>query len=500
MMSRRGTEAAGAQAAGRVFIAALGTETNSFSSIPTGLEAFRAGALIERDASMHDTLADTRLVQLFRNLAKREGREVIESLFAEAQPGGLTVRAVYERLRDSILEDLRAALPVSMVILSLHGGMIAEGYPDCEGDLLAHIRSIAGADAIIGAELDPHCHLTELMVRNADLLIMYKHYPHVDLIERGEDLYRLCSAADRGTIKPVSAVFDCRMVGVYRTTIQPMADLVQTMIDAEREPGILSVSFAHGFPWGDTLEAGSKMLVIADNDLDLAAQYAETLGRAVYARRSELLPRLHSVDEALNEACQNDELTVLADTADNAGGGAPGDATYLLRAMLLRHDLGRSALGVIYDPGAVELCESAGVGAKVSLRIGGKLGVTSGDPIDVEAMIMAVKHDHYQTAFGAISPLGTCAWVRVGEIDIVISKVRTQTFSPNAFKDIGIELEKLKIIAVKSSEHFRTEFSQCSNHILSIATPGTLQMEFSTIPYLHKGDLFFFPRMDDPLG
>ena len=122
------------------------------------------------------------------------GWDLVEGMVAAAQPSGTTTRHAYESLRDELLGDLKAALPVDMVLLGLHGAMVADGYDDCEGDLLARVRELVGPDVVVGAELDPHNHLTPAMVGNADLLIAFKEYPHTDALERAHELVDLCAA------------------------------------------------------------------------------------------------------------------------------------------------------------------------------------------------------------------------------------------------------------------------------------------------------------------
>ena len=176
------------------------------------------------------------------------GAEVIESLAAFAQPAGPTIRAVYEGFRDRILADLTAALPVDMVLINMHGAMVAEGYLDCEGDLLGRIRALVGPDTVIGGELDLHCSITQAMTDAADALITFKEYPHIDGKERARELFTLCHAAQRGAVRPVMTVRDLRMINTWRTSTAPGADIVAAMQEAERRNDILSVSFAHGFP------------------------------------------------------------------------------------------------------------------------------------------------------------------------------------------------------------------------------------------------------------
>ncbi|WP_207790671.1 M81 family metallopeptidase [Sphingosinicella microcystinivorans] len=477
-----------------LFMASLMTETNSFAPIPTGIASFEEGGMTRRDGS----LAEGATRHIFRQLGEAGGRPVIESLDTFAQPSGVTVQPVYEELRGMILEDLQSAGPVGMVMLGLHGAMIASDCDDCEGDVLARVREIVGPDVPVGAVLDPHCHLTEKMVANADAIVIMKEYPHTDWDERAEELYAILSAKAEGRAKPVSALFDCRMVGFYPTTFGAMQGFVQRMKDTEQEPGILSVSLAHGFPWGDHPEAGTRVLVIADGDARKAHDTAERLGHELYALRDALLPRMPSIAEAIDTARALSGLVVMADTADNCGGGAPGDTTHLLRA-LIDAKIGPCAFASVYDPGAVRICEEAGAGAKVMLRLGGKLGVISGDPFDVEVEVVALKADHYQSVIGLRTPLGPSAWVRIGDVDVVIASFRTQIAGRDAFTGIGIGIEDKHVLAVKSSEHFRADFGPIADHVISVATPGAIQMNFAAIPYKHKRDTSFYPRVADPM-
>ena len=482
-----------------VFISALATETNTFSPVPAGRATWEEAGLIRRDASLEDPAGVGANLLCYRKLAEADGLAVTESLSAFATPAAPTARLIYEELRDFILEDLKAAGPVAFVMLALHGAMIADGYDDCEGDLIAHVREIVGTDIPIGVELDPHCHLTEIMIDGADAIVLMKEYPHTDFSERAAELYAICKAAALGLIKPVMATFDCRMIGFYPTTIEPMAGLVRMAKRAELEPGILSVSIVHGFPWADQRDSGTRILVVADTDKLTAQRVADRLGRAVYSARQALLPRMPSIDEALSQAIELGGLVVLADTADNAGGGAPGDGTPLLAA-LLASKIGPSVFGMLYDQGAVRICQEAGRGSELPLRIGGKLGKASGEPLDVVARIMALRDQHVQTFLGQRISLGACAWIRVGLVDIVLSSIRSQVFGTDALTDMGITLADKRVVAVKSSEHFRTSFQKVTDQIITVATPGALQMDFAGLHYEKKRDLDFYPRCLDPLG
>ena len=277
----------------RVFIACLGTETNTFSSLPTGEQTYRDTAVFDGDATRHSPNPFSLPLHIWRERAEAEGHEVIEGLCAFAQPGGRTIRRVYEDYRDRILEQAQAALPLDLVLVNMHGAMVAEGYDDCEGDLLARLRAVIGPDAVMGGELDLHCHITPLMLEAATALVTYKEYPHIDIGERAEDLFRLCHDAARGRTRPVMAAHDCRMISMWRTTAEPMQTFVADMKAREGSDGILAVSFGHGFPWGDVAEVGAKTLVVADGDEGKAAALAADLGARLWAMREETRPSRH---------------------------------------------------------------------------------------------------------------------------------------------------------------------------------------------------------------
>ena len=484
----------------RVFAAGLQLETNTFAPWPTGARAFEEGGVRRGVSVLSGQGPDHKTAQLWRDLCARDGHEFAAGLFAWAQPSGPVVQAVYEGFRDEILSELRSQGPFDIVLLFLHGAMVSTACDDCEADLARRVREVVGDEAVIGVELDPHCHLTQPLVDVADAVILMKHYPHDDYLERGTELYDLCLAKARAEAQPTSALFDCRMVGFYPTTQQPMAAFVERFEEVERQPGVLSVSFAHGFPWGDTPDTGSRVLVITDGDPQLAARLSQQIGMEIYAAREALLPRFPGVEAALDEALATAGLVVLADTADNAGGGAPGDNTSLLTAMLDR-EITSAALGAIWDPVAAAACADAGVGARLKLRVGGKSGLASAQPLDFVATVRAVRERHDQTGLGdSRTAMGLSVWIEVNGIDVVLNSIRTQVFSPDAFTGLGIDLTAKKIVAVKSSQHFHGGFAPIASKVIRVATHGAIQMDFAALPYAKKADLNFYPRVADPLA
>src|SRR5215469_3192364 len=239
----------------RLFTATLATETNTFSPMPTSLEGYRQSVFFRPGEHPADApRMCTAPLFVARARAKQEGFELIEGSCFAASPAGTTNRADYEWMRDEILEQLKAALPVDGLLLGLHGAMVAHGYDDVEGDIVERARALVGSKTVIGVELDPHCHLTLKRVQLADVIILYKEFPHTDVVDRAEDLLDIVLKALRGQAKPVMSMYDCRQIGSYPTTLPLMRAFVDKMKGMEGKNGVLSISIGHCFPYADVAE------------------------------------------------------------------------------------------------------------------------------------------------------------------------------------------------------------------------------------------------------
>jgi microcystin degradation protein MlrC len=470
----------------RVFTGGLATETNTFAPMPTGLGSFRDRGYYA--AGKHPDAMSFFAAPLWaaRQRGKERGWDVVEGMVAAAQPSGTTTRVAYETLRDELLGDLRAALPVDMVVLGLHGAMVADGYDDCEGDLLARVRKIVGPKVVVGAELDPHNHLTPAMLSNADLLIAFKEYPHTDVLERAWELVDLCAAMVEGHIRPVAAAVDCEMLVTMHTSRQPARGFVDRIQSLEGKDGILSISVSHGFAWGDTEHMGTQLLVYADGDEAKAKALARQLADELIGLREQLRVHFPSIDEALDEALAFDGgPVVLADSADNPGGGASGDSTFVLRRMLER-GIGNACIGPLWDPVAARIAFEAGPGATLPLRIGGKIGPLSGDPVDAVCTVKAVLAEMMMTGLaGTPMAMGDSALVEIAGkgIEIVLISLRNQAMGTDLFSQLGCDLAAKKIIVVKSSQHFFASFSKVAKHVIYVGAPGAVTLDLNTLPY-----------------
>lgn len=483
----------------KIFAATLITETNTFAVVPTGRIDFETYGIHYGDGSLKDPKGAGAVHAELKRLAAADGHTVVESLCAFAQPAGRTLRAVYEEFRDRILADLKDAMPVDALQLYLHGAMVAEGYDDCEGDLIARAREIAGPGVHIGVELDLHCHFTEQMRSHADAIIAYKEYPHTDILERAGELYRIAIDHVSGKISPVTAMHDTRMVGKWATTCEPMQSFVQRMKSLEGKDGILSVSLGHGFPAGDVADSGARIWVIADQDPEKAGKLAAQLGKEFWDLREPSSPA-PPLTEILQRASKSQAIpVVLADTGDNPGGGAMSDATFVLRA-LLDANIGNAVLGYFWDLGAVHLCSSAGVGATLDLRVGGKCGPMSGKPVDLKVTVRAILENQFETGLGVRMPLGTVVRVQTDDgLDLVLNTIRSQVFSPQIFNALGIDFMQKQLIVVKSNQHFHQHFAPIAGEIIYLMTPGTTDRNVAAIPYKTRS-LKYWPRVENPFA
>jgi microcystin degradation protein MlrC len=480
----------------KLFAGAVSTETNTFSPMPTGLADFKV--IRSTDPAEEERVP---VIDLFQRKSQERGWEFVFSLHAWAQPAGLTTRRAYETLRDEMLDALKAALPVDIVLLPLHGAMVAEGYDDCETDIISRIREIVGPTAKIGVELDLHCDLTQAMLDLADVIVIYKEYPHIDIVDRAEDLFNLTADAAEGKIKPAMARYDCRMIGLYLTSFEPMRSFVDAMLAMEGKDGVLSVSLAHCFPWADVPTCGAQTLVITDNDPAKAEAVAAALGQEFFELRRQLDQPPLSINEALDQALAIDDMpVVIADRADNAGGGAPSDATFILKALLDR-GITNAGVAMMWDPIAVRVAMSGGEGAMLQLRLGGKMGPMSGDPLDLTVTVTGIIENMIQEwpqqGEALKMPCGNAVSLHCNGIDIIVNSERTQVFSPQVFGNFGIDPLQKRLLVVKSAQHFYAGFAPVAAKIIYLAGPGAVAPRFKEIPY-RRVDLNKYPWVDNP--
>lgn len=472
-----------------IFVAGMMMETNSFSAIPCTRRAF-VNALYYRPETLGPQPEPAAYEQFgyrtFLRLAREKGYGAYASLHAFAEPAAPCRKEDYEDLRDEILDDLRRSMPIDMVFLMLHGAQMAQGYDDCEGDIIARVREIVGPDIFIGVELDLHGNVSDRMLADANALVACLLYPHTDFDERAEQLFDIGERHARGEIRTRNYFQRVPMLGLYYTTLPRMAAVNDAALAVQQRDGIFSVSLMHGFPWADQPDAGAGVIIVAEPGRDEVPDAARELGRQFFSVRDETRRLRQPIDAILDEieATPDAGPFVIADVADNPGGGAGADSTFILERLLARA-VQPAALGMIWDPIAVDFAFEAGVGNALRLRLGGKTGPFAGLPIDAEVVVVALASDIRQEdpAGGLMFDLGRAALLRIGGVLVVANSIRQQVFDPACFTAFGIDLAAMRVVVVKSTQHFHEFFAPLATKVFYCETPGSLTLDFDPNQY-----------------
>lgn len=467
----------------RAYVASLATETNTFSPLYVDRAAFEGAFYCPPGTHPPTPTLCSAPVVAARARAAEGAFTLVEGTATWAEPAGPVSRAAYEGLRDQILAEIEAAMPLDIALFGLHGSMVAVGYDDCEGDLLARARAIVGPDCIIGAELDMHAHLTDTMVEAATLIVTFKEFPHTDFLARAQDLTDLALRAAEGKVRPTTAVFDCRAIGGFMSSREPGRSFVDRLLAMEAAGEVLSVSVVHGFQAADVADVGMKVIVITDDDAPGAHRLARALGSEILGWGGSGSPQHLKPAEAIAYArAVGGRPVVLADRWDNPGGGVAGDSTVMVDALLDNPDLA-SAIGAMWDPVAVAICRAAGPGTRFRLRFGGKAAATSGTPVDADVEVIATTDDLLIPFEQSLVSLGPAVSIAIGSLAVVLASTRAQTFSPAVFTELGIDLSTRDVVVVKSSNHFHAAFAPIAAEIAYLDTGGPYPSDPRAIPY-----------------
>lgn len=483
----------------RVFLGSIATETNTFSPLRTDIQDFKESFYAPPGQHPQTPTLCSAIYPVARTRAAEFNWQIVEGTASWAEPGGIVNQNTWEFLRDQLLSELRAAMPVDIVLLGLHGAMVSQSCLDCEGELLAAVRATIGEEALIGVTFDPHSHLSKRRTDAANLITVFKEFPHTDFVEVAENLVELVQRTACGEIAPTISTFDCKMIEVLPTSREPMRGFVDKIKALEGQGSVLSASIIHGFMAGDVPDLGSRIIVITDNNKPAGDRLAASLGAELFAMRGKTRPEFLTHCAAFDRAeASNAVPVVIADVWDNPGGGVPGDSTILL-AEMLRRKIHSAALATIWDPIAVRTCFSAGEGAEFRLRFGAKMSEHAGHPLDADVIVRRTMRDAIQSFGQSVVPLGDAVWIEVGGIDVILNSVRSQVFNPDVFSNFGIDLSAKKLLVVKSTNHFQDAFSRISDDILYAAVDGPYPNNPEINDYRNLTRKIW-PRIKDPHG
>lgn len=478
----------------RVLIAGFKHETNTFCKLPTDLDAYRARGLYYGE-EMRTALAGTNTeIAGFLDACERHGWEPVLTVAGDATPAGKVTREAFDEVSGHILKVIDEQGSPDAILLQLHGAMVGEDHEDGESALLSLIREKVGGDVPIGVTHDLHANVTDRTGALADVLVSYRTYPHIDQYKTATLCADLIARVLAGEIDPkVTVARGPQLDGADhgRTTAPgPMLDILKMADALKDEHGLLSVSVNAGFPWADISYVGPTAIVVADKDNEGAGTAAAALREELWRTRAVLTIGLVSAAEALAEARRTGSIGspfVIADFADNPGGGGYGDSTGLLRAMI-EAKLDNAALSSLYDPECVAACLAAGEGAELELHLGGKHEPALGAPVTARGTVTGLYDGSFKLegpmSTGVAINIGPAAVFRVGGIDVVLASKRAQNYDRQFFKAFGIEPTERSILAVKSAQHFRADYTPIASGIAVVDEGGGITSHnFKSLDY-----------------
>lgn len=480
----------------RVLTAEISHETNTFSIRPTDLDAFKSRYfLLGQDAIHERGNANTDLAG-FLDVARDKGWALTHAISTSAPPGGRVTTGTLTALAEPVLE-LARTLSFDGILLALHGAMATERSDDGEGEFLQRLRNVTSPDVPIAITLDPHANVTQGMADLANIIVSYKTYPHVDMREcavlAGGILHRTMS----GEITPQTLRVHRPMleeVNGGRTDTGPMIERNRMATAHEEHQDAFAVSINAGFGNADIAEVGPTILVTYQGDRDSHETLANTLADDIWNRRFEVLNDYLSVEAAAAQCAAHDGEggpIVVADYADNPGGGAYGDATALLAA-LLAANVNNACFGPMIDPEAVGILETHAAGQTVTLALGGKTDPTFGGwPLTVTGTVKLLSDGDY-TGIGPIlgglrRSWGPMAVLDVKGIDILIVSNATQMLDLAQFRAFGIDPSEKSVVALKSMQHFRAAFEPIAARVIvcdsgALCTPDLARLPYQKVP------------------
>jgi len=460
----------------------------SLADFANGFGVYRGPELIERFANANMCPGG------FISGAAKHGFELVPLLWAFAYPGGKVTRDAYETLKTELIIRYRLAVddggPIDGILLDLHGSMVVEHIDDGEGDLILALREVVGPNCPIVVTTDLHSNHSELRVEQADAIVGYDTFPHVDMAERGAEAADLIVRTIRGEVEPRQAI---ERVSIFWSTPcqvtgkAPFDEVIARVHAMEQRPKILSITLSTGFAWADVPDVGVSVICVADGDWQLAKATAKELGDWIFENRERFYAPPLAVRDALAQGEQIGKYPIiLADHADNTGGGSPGDSTEILRTCL-EMNLEQVLLLYLVDPEFIAAAQTAGVGAKIDNSLGGKSSPIQGAPVAGPWEVLATSHGDFTydgpMYAGLTGNMGESVWVRQRGVNVVVVTNREQPLGPAFAKSLGIDVEAMRYIVVKSAAHFRAAFEKFAGSIFNVDAAAIHDHDLRRIAY-----------------
>ena len=492
----------------RIAIGGFLHETHSFAPLPTTWPDFRQPGgfpSLQHGPGLLEAVRPTS-VPIAGAIAAAEaaGADLAPLTWAIASPAGPIQDEAFERLAALLcarLSDALDAAPLDGVYLDLHGAALAESFPDAEGELLRRVRAIIGAATPLTISLDPHANLTRAMVTLADAAVPFRTYPHIDMKQAGAQAMRLLLARIERSRPWARAFRQLEFwipIGSQCTLVPPMQDVMTERARIAAQTGVVELALCFGFPYADFADCGPALAAFADTQQQADAA-ADELVALIIEREArfepDTLPAAEAVAEARRIAASARRPVVLADTQDNPGGGGHGDTTGLLAELIGQRATG-ALLCLINDAEAAAACHAAGEGAVLAVSLGGK---SDGLPLAATARVLRLTDGRFTLTgpMGAGNPvtLGPTALIEIDGVRVIVVSRKMQALDQAIIRHVGIEPADCPILALKSSVHFRADFTPIAERILVAIAPGPVVADPATLNFRHvRADVRRRPR------
>jgi microcystin degradation protein MlrC len=483
---------------------AVGTfqhETNTFAPSKADRAAFLDGGgwpSMVRGAAIPLTFAGMNVpIAGFIASATAAGHRLAPLICANATPSAEVADDIFAEIVDAMCADLAKALPVDAVYLDLHGAMVADSLEDGEGEIVRRVRAVVGPRIPIVVSLDLHANVSRAMFDCVDACVAYRTYPHIDMAETGARAFalvaRLLATGERlaGAFRQIPFMIP---LTAQCSLIEPSAGLYRRLAEIEARSGAV-LSFCTGFPAADIRDCAPSVFGFARDAAVVEAAVAE-LATSVCDAERDYVAELFSPEDAVARATARGgcygKPVVLADTQDNPGAGGNGDTTGLLAAMLRLRPQG-AVLGMLIDPAAAVQAHQVGVGNNAEFRLGALFGWPGVEPVIGPFKVLATGDGAFMCTGpfygGSRMQLGPMAVLEANGVRVVLASKKVQTADQEMFRHVGIEPIREKIVAVKSSVHFRADFQPIAEEVLVVAAPGPNPADPAALPWkrLRKG-------------
>jgi microcystin degradation protein MlrC len=479
----------------RIAVGAFLHETNTFAPTKATYDDFVHGGGWPSMALGDDVLKVMRNINVgsagFVETAEAQRWEMVPTISCAASPSAHVTKDAYERIVKVMIDGIKAAGPLDGVYLDLHGAMVTEHLDDGEGEILARVRHVIGKELPLVVSLDLHANVTPEMVEQADALVAYRTYPHVDMADTGRAAARhlaLLLQTGQRFAKAFRQLPFLIPISWQCTNDEPTKGIYQKLASLETD-AVPTLSFAPGFPAADFAHCGPSVFAYGKTQADADAA-ADELTKLIIGHEDDFDGRIFTPDEGVRHAMELAKAAskpiVIADTQDNPGAGGDSDTTGMLRA-LVRNNASKAAIGVIYDPQSAKAAHAAGVGTTVMLALGGKSGIP-GDAPYKETFVVEQLSDGQFVAPGPYyggrdMDMGPSACLRIDDVRVVVSSHKAQLADQSMYRYVGIEPTEQSILVNKSSVHFRADFEPIAEKLLICAAPGAMPADTAALPW-----------------